>query len=55
MVYETGPTLIYEEKINTFTAAVPKFISSGKSKMALAPIALTGTRNFSLSVIQMSS
>ena len=39
----------------TFTGQVPKLISSGKSRIALAPIAFTGTKNFSLSVMQISS
>ena len=37
------------------TGPIGKLISSGKSRIARAPIALTGTINFSLSVIHTSS
>lgn len=50
-IFRTNKTL---EQL-CLTGQDPKFISSGKSKMARAPIAWTGTTNFSRSVKQTSS
>lgn len=41
--------------VGYLTGQDEKLTASGKSRIALAPIAFTGTTNFSLSVIQISS